>query len=110
MSLIDRLEQQQNDEREIVSRRDAILRLAANPDFRRVIVEDFSTKECARYVRESVNPGLGKEEQAAALAMAQAAGYLKQYLNVNIQRGDTSENTIRELDEAIAEARAEEGN
>jgi predicted methyltransferase MtxX (methanogen marker protein 4) len=109
MNHIERLEQQQSDERERVARRDAILRLADNPDFRKVIIEDFSTKECARYVRESVSPALGEKERADALAMAQAAGYLKQFLNVNIQMGDTAENTIRDIDEALAEARAEEG-
>lgn len=110
MNQIERLEQQQVDERERVARRDAILRLTANPDFQKVIIEEFTVRECARYARESVNPGLGKEEQAHALAMSQASGYLKQYLNVNIQMGDTAENTIRDIDEALTELRAEEGN
>lgn len=110
MNHIERLEQQQADERERVARRDAILRLSGNADFRKVIIEDFSTKECARYARESVNPGISPEDRAHALAMAQAAGYLKQFLNVNIQIGDTAEDTIRQIDEALAEARAEEGS
>ena len=110
MSYITQLEDQQADERLRVERRDAILRLVDNPDFRKVIAEGFFVTDCARYVRESINPVLDKQAQADALSMAQAAGWLKQFLNVGIRMGDTAANTLRELDEALAEARVEEIN
>ena len=110
MNMITRLENQQNDERARVERRDAILRLSANPDFRKIITEEFFFTECARYVRESISPVLDDKAKADALSMAQAAGWLKQYLNVSIQMGDVAANNILALDEALAEARAEEVN
>lgn len=107
MNTLEHLEQQLVDTKLLVERRDAILRLTNNADFKKVIREGFMIEECARYTRESINPMIPKEEQAFSLAMAQAAGYLKQYLNISIQRGDSAADTIPRLDEAIDEVRAE---
>lgn len=108
MNQVTQMENQQKAERARVERRDAILRLSNNPDFRKVITEEFFVSECARYVRESISPVLDAQAKADALSMAQAAGWLKQYLNISIQMGDVAADTIRSLDDAIAEARAEE--
>lgn len=104
---IEQLEQQIKDEQGRIDRRDCILRLAKNADFRRVIIEDFSVTECSRYVRESINPMLGDKEKADALSMAQAAGWLKQWLNVNIQMGDIAAKNVTDANNAIEEIRAE---
>lgn len=107
MNRIDLLEQQLVGEKERLAKRDAILRLSKNADFRKIITEGFFIEDCARYVRESINPVLEPREQAMALAMAQAAGYLKQFLNISIQMGDVAAGTISELDVAIQEERAQ---
>lgn len=108
MNTLESLEEQLKNEKLKIERRDAILRLKKNPDFRKVIREDFMVNECARYVRESINPMLQPNEQAMALAMAQSAGFLKQYLNVSIQMGDVAEGIASAVETAIEEVRAEE--
>jgi hypothetical protein len=52
------LEDQLNDTKKLIERRDAILRLADNRDFRVIIREAFMVEECARYARESGDPAL----------------------------------------------------
>lgn len=108
MSQVNRLEEQLKDEKARVERRDAILRLSKNPDFRKLIVEDFMMRECARYAIESGDPSLEPAARADALAMAQAAGHLKRFLNVNITMGDTAERNIIDINQAIEDARIEE--
>ena len=88
-----------------VERRDALLRLTENRDYKRLIREEFLTADCARFAQLSVDPQLTAENRADALAKAQAAGHLKQYLSVIILQGNTAENTIPEILEALEEAR-----
>jgi hypothetical protein len=109
MNQVESLEEQLKTEKLRVERRDAILRLSKNPDFRKLIIEDFCRNECARYVHESGDPSLTAEQRADALNIAQAAGHLKRFLNVNITMGDVAERTVMDLDQAIEEARASEG-
>ena len=86
----------------------SIARLTANKDFRKVIVDIFSTKECARYVQESADPALTPAQRADALAMAQAAGHLRRWLSIQLQLAETSQAQLDELGDMIADARAEE--
>lgn len=108
MNQVQKLEDQLLTENERVERRDAILRLSKNPDFRKLIVEGFMQKECARYTHESADPGLTAEQRADALGIAQSAGHLKRFLNVAIQFGDVADRTIKDLHQAIEEARQED--
>ena len=109
MNEVERLEEQLKTEQLRVERRDAILRLSKNPDFRKLIIEDFCRNECARYVHESADPSLTAEQRADALAIAQSAGHLKRFLNINITMGDVADRTIFDINQAIEEARANEG-
>lgn len=108
MNTLEQLEQQLHDEKLKVERRDAILRLTNNADFKKVIREGFMVEDCARYARESINPMLTPDERANALAFAQAAGYLKQFLNIAIQMGDSAVETVSRCEDAIDQVRAEE--
>ncbi len=109
MNQVEALEEQLKDEKLRVERRDAILRLAKNPDFRKVIIEEFCRNQCARYVHESGDPSLPAEQRADALAIALSAGHLKRFLNVNITMGDVASRTVIDLNQAIEEARANDG-
>ncbi len=102
------LENQLAGAKELIERRDIALRLHRNPDFRKLILEDFSTKECARYAQASADPALAENERADALAMAQAPGHLRRFLSVTMQMGNQAESQIEDLEEALVEARAEE--
>lgn len=108
MSQIEDLEEQLKANRVLIQRGAVIKRLVQNPDFKEVIVEYFSTQDCARYVRESVDPALDPEQRASALAFAQAAGYLKQWIMIQLRFAAQAEAQMGEVQEAIDEARAEE--
>ena len=108
MSAVQHLEQQLEDMNVSIARRDKALKLAKNKDFRDLIMEEFCVQECARYAQASGDPSLDKEARADSLGMAQAAGHLRRWLQVVCQLGNTAEGTKRDLEEAIAEARAEE--
>lgn len=105
MSRIEALEDQLKDSKALVVRRDTILRLSKNADFRKVILDDFFVEECARYARESGDPALTDVQRADALAIAQAAGHLKRYLNIQIQLGNQAEGQLTAIEGAIEEER-----
>lgn len=82
-------------------------RLAKNADFRRLILEEFCVKECARYAQVSGDLAIPAEERAHALGMAQAAGHLRRFLSLKVQFANLADRDIAELNQAIDEARAE---
>ena len=108
MSQVTQLEQQKSDFKAAIEKRGMASRLMKNRDFRKLILEEFCTAECARYAQASADPNLSKDEQADALALAQAAGHIRRYLNVVDQMGNHAENMMGRLDDAIDEARLEE--
>ena len=105
MSRLSQLEDQLKDGKALIERRDTIVRLSKNADFRSVILDAFFVEECARYARESGDPALTETQRADALAMAQAAGHLKRFLNVQIQLGNQAESQLFALEQAIEEER-----
>ena len=108
-SEVNALEEQRSNAKLLIERRDMAMRLEENRDFRKLIVDEFCIKECARYARESANPALTAEQRADAMALAQAAGHLMRFLHVVRQMGSTAEGQMPDLEEAIEEARAAEG-
>jgi hypothetical protein len=109
MTQVNRLEQQLEDNRQLMKLRDMALKLSENREFRKLILEGFCRDECARYAQLSADPALKAEERADALGMAQAAGHLRRFLSVTVRMGHTAEAQIADLEQAIEEARAEEG-
>lgn len=108
MNEVTALEQQLEGAKKLVNFRQLALRLSKNRDFQKLILEEFCTNECARYVQNSANPALGAEERADSLSIAQASGHLKRWLSVQVQMGAHAENELPQLEEALAEARLEE--
>ncbi len=100
------LERQLKDAKAAIKRREAILRLKDNPDFKEYILEGFAESECARYLRESTDPALGERQRADALAMAQASGHLIRFLNMIVMTGNQAEDNSQDIENAIEEARA----
>lgn len=109
MSEVMALEQQLNKSKDLVALRDLALNLSKNPDFKKLILEEFCVKECARYAQTSADPSLGAVERADALALAQAAGHLKRWLSVTVRMGDVAESDQSNLEEQIEIARQEAG-
>lgn len=81
----------------LVQERDEALKLAENPIFKKLILDGFMKADCARFVMESGDPCLDAEQRADALAMAQAAGHLKRFLNAKVVMGNTAEKQLAEL-------------
>lgn len=102
------LEQQKSNAKELIERRNLALKLSRNPDFKKLILKEWMVEEAARMVQVSGDPSLTPVDQANAMAMAQATGHLKRWLSVQCRMGDQAEAQMEELDEALAEARAEE--
>ena len=109
MSEVFHLERQLEEYKKVVERRDLAKKLYNNREFKKIILDDFCITECARYAQSSGDPSLTTEQRADALAMAQAAGHLRRYLSVTVQMGNSVEGQIADLEQAILEARQEEG-
>lgn len=84
-----------------------VRKLMGNPLFRKIIMEDFCIQSAARYVQESCDPLLTAEQRADALALAQAGGHLKRWLDITLRMADTSERSILDVDEELEKLRAE---
>jgi hypothetical protein len=110
MSEVSALERQLADAKDSIARRDIALKLYKNPDFKKLIIDEFCGTECARYAQASADPALGDRERADSLAIAQAAGHLRRFLSVCIAMGNQGERLTPEIEQAIHEARAEEGD
>lgn len=107
MSEVITLEEQLEEAKDAVAKNARLLRLLDNLDFREVIINRFSTQEAARYVQESCDPALTDAMRADALAIAQAPGHLKRWINIQLVMANQYQNQIPQLEEAIAEAREE---
>ena len=107
MSQIQELEAQKVELAKQVELRDAILKLSGNHEFRKVVHEGFLRDDCARNARIAGDPSLDEKQQKDAMQMSLAAGHFQRYLSANVQMGNQAENTIFQIDEALAELRAE---
>lgn len=106
-SAVEALEKQQKDAEFLMAQRDMALKLSSNREFRKLILDEFCIQESARYAHSSADPTLTAEQRADALALAQAGGHLRRWLSIKVRMGDTAEDQMADLDEALAEARAE---
>lgn len=107
-SVVEGLEDQLTQAKEMAKRGQAARKLAGNSDFRKLILEGFCKDDCARFAAQSGDPALDPQQRADALAMAQAGGHLKRFLSAQIQMGVTAANEIQDLETELEEARVEE--
>lgn len=108
MTQIEDLEDQLKQAEEAIELWQKALKLEKNREFKAVILDKFMVEDCAMYARTSVDQALPPEKRAHALAIAQAAGLLKQYLSVICQLGSQANGQIEHIRQAIAEARSED--
>lgn len=107
-SVVQGLEQQLEDAKALVARRNLATKLANNVEFRQLILEGFCLRDSARFAHESSDPALTAEMRADALAMAQAGGHLKRYLSAAFMMGASAEGQMGDIETALEEARQEE--
>ena len=108
MSEVYALEAQLAEAKENMARRDLALQLYNNPAFKKLILEEFCVKDCARYAQQSADPALTDRQRADALALAQAAGHLRRFLSVTVVMGNNGEHAQEALEQEIIAARQEE--
>jgi hypothetical protein len=107
-TVLEGLEEQREDAKRLIERRELMLRLVNNPDYRAAITEGFILKDCARFAHQASDPTLTREQREDAMEMAKAAGHLKRYVSMTIQMGWKALNDLPELEAEIEEARLEE--
>ena len=90
-----------------VAHAEEVRKLLENPLFRKVILRQFCTEDCARYVQESGDPLLEANNRADALNMAQAAGHLRRWLDLAIRMGENEADVILQVEEELDAVRAE---
>lgn len=100
------LEKSLKDNKEAVKFAEDLRKLVANPLFRKLIIEEFTIREAARYVQESGDPLCTAEQRADALALAQAGGHLKRWIEINLRMGDVAVSTIEALELELDDVRA----
>ena len=110
MNAIAQMELQRDKLKSVVDNRASALKLSNNREFRKLILDEFCEKECARYAQNSGNPQFDEATRQDCLGMAQAAGHLKRWLSVQVQMGDQAEREIIDLENALEEARLEDEN
>lgn len=108
MSEVKQIEQSIEDLKTQIALKDQVLKLERNRDFRSIILEGFCVKEAATYVQLSADPNLSKNEREDALALAQASGHIKRYLQVLKTMGYSAENQLPRYEQELIEARVEE--
>lgn len=82
------VDRQMNAWREIAGRRERLLRLLQNRDFQELIMKFFVVEEAARYIQFACQPGAAAQDRADSLAMAQATGHFKRFLDVVERQGE----------------------
>ena len=108
MSQVSALEHQLKENTIMLERAAMAERLGKNRDFKKLILEEFCTTECARFAQLSGDPSLKPEDRADAMALAQAAGHLKRYISITLQMGRNAAGQTEDLEAALSEARAED--
>jgi hypothetical protein len=108
VSQVNQLEKQREENKKRIEKRDLALKLYANREFKKLILDGFCLEDCAQYAQLSQDPALGEREQLDALRISQAAGHLRRFLSVVVQMGNKAEHDNRSIDEVIDEVRLEE--
>lgn len=109
-SAVEMLENQKAGYLEAIKRRDEARKLTSNRIFKSLVLQEWCVDECARYAQMSADPNLGPNERADALAVAQAAGHFRRWLQVIEQMGAHADKELLAIDDAIVEARNAEDN
>lgn len=91
-----------------IAKREQVLKLSRNRDFKDLIIEGFCVRDSAKYVQQAGDPNLNQGERDDALALAMAGGHLKRYLSTLITIGNNCEAQLLRAENELESARAEE--
>ena len=108
MTELEALNKQKEENKLLMQYRDMAARLYENPDFKSLVLDYWCNTECARYAQVSGDPNIPEQNRKDALAMAQAAGHFKRFLNVVTLMGNRAEAEMEELEQAVIDASVNE--
>ena len=83
-----------------IEKSEALARLTANPDFKKVIVEGYLEKEAIRLASISATPHWDERRLANVMTDIKAISCLTQFLQKIERDGHLAKQTIEQLDEA----------
>ena len=99
------LEDEIEQAKELVNRRNAAIKLSKNPEFRQLFLKEYFEVEAARLVQLSADPALDLQQRADALNMAQATGHAKRYLSMCYQMGGVAERELYDKEQELEHMR-----
>lgn len=105
MTEVEQLELQKEVNRNLIRQRDLLNKLEQNPEFKELILDNFCTKDCARYIQVSTDTRITPEYRENALNTARASGYLLNYLEMVKLKGDNAEANMESIDAELDELR-----
>lgn len=108
MSTIEQLERNKEDNKKLIDQSNLARKLIGDSKFRKLILEEYMIHEASRLIGSSADPNLSDVQRADMVAMAQAPGHLKRWLNVIGRMGDQALRDNAEIDLQLDELRAEE--
>ena len=83
-------------------------RLAANSDFKKLVLEGYFVEEAARLAHLSSDPNIPEEVRAFVMRDLNGVGAFKRYLSAIVQMGLQAETELQEQMETLDEIRSEE--
>lgn len=104
---IDQIEVTLGDLKNVVSRRDAAIRLSRNPDFKKVILEGYVKDEAVRLTALIGEEGFDQEGVQECL---RGVAQLQRYIRRIESEGDIAEKSILDHEEALNDLRQESTN
>lgn len=94
--------------KEAIAKRDALVRLTANPDFKKIVLEGYFEKEASRLVLLKADPEMqGDTEQKQINNSINAIGYVRLYFHTIMQIGAQMDRTMAEDEKTREELLAE---
>jgi hypothetical protein len=89
---------------EVIATADAAAKLAENPDFKLIFMENLFDKEPARLGKLMASGRMTQNGFDGAVKDLQAIGYVKDYLSQFIQKGNIAREELAQLEQARNEA------
>lgn len=95
------------DAQKLIDRRDSLLKLQNNRDFKKIINEGFLKEEAVRLVHALADPNLAQFREQIQGSI-EGIGVLLQYFHTITAMGNAAENEMREHQELLNELQNEE--